>query len=117
MQEELKAEPERVAFLEMQARAFRSLRSAAPDGILTPEALALLGGVEDVLSIIEQCILWQPSLQWERFNWTGFLSGWHSEFMVSLEPSRPGWLERGKALLQQRLLQQPLELDDEGAPA
>ena len=117
VQEELKAEPERVAFLEMQARAFRSLRSAAPDGILTPEALALLGGVEDVLSIIEQCILWQPSLQWERFNWTGFLSGWHSEFMVSLEPSRPGWLERGKALLQQRLLQQPLELDDEGAPA
>ena len=119
VQEELKAAPESVAFLEMQARAFRSLRSAAPDGILTPEDLALLGGVDDVLSIIEQLILSHParaSVRWETVNWEQFLTGWLADFKKSLEPSLAGRLDQGKVRFQHVINQRRL-LPNEGAPA
>ena len=119
MQEELKEFPARVAFLEMQAKAFRSLRSAAPDRILTASDLALLGGVADVVDIIEQLVLTHPlrhSVRWETVDWHLFLTGWIADFKKSLEPSRAGLLDQGKAMLQHVIHQRPL-LSDEGSTA
>ena len=119
VQEELNAEPESVAFLELQARAFRSLRSALPDQILTAEDVALLGGADAVLSIIEKLVLTHPakaSVRWETVNWQQFMTGWMADFRKSLAPSRAGLFDHAKARLQHLIHQRPL-LPDEGAPA